>query len=87
MSAVAAGEHGHSEEELRYTALRYLAAASLKAAGGEIANATFAARQGTVWSQGTTVASGSHPPARGTQDRGAAGGAAGCLGVSQAAPG
>ncbi|GED90698.1 hypothetical protein TNCT6_77830 [Streptomyces sp. 6-11-2] len=29
----AAGEHGHSEEELRYTALRYLAAASLKAAG------------------------------------------------------
>ncbi|MEV5441281.1 Tn3 family transposase [Streptomyces sp. NPDC052644] len=60
ISSVAAGEHGHSEEELRYTARRYLTATGLKAAGVEIANATFAARQETVWGQGTTtVASGS----------------------------
>lgn len=48
ISSVAAGEHGHSEEELRYTARRYLTAVGLKAAGVEIANATFAARQETV---------------------------------------
>ncbi|WP_055597804.1 Tn3 family transposase [Streptomyces hirsutus] len=58
ISSVAAGEHGHSEEELRYTARRYLTAVGLKAAGVEIANATFAARQEAVWGQGTaTVAS------------------------------
>jgi TnpA family transposase len=55
ISSVAAGEHGHSEEELRYTARRYLTAVGLKAAGVEIANATFAARQETVWGQGTTT--------------------------------
>ncbi|MFE0200932.1 transposase, partial [[Kitasatospora] papulosa] len=55
ISSVAAGEHGHSEEELRYTARRYLTATGLKAAGVEIANATFAARQETVWGQGTTT--------------------------------
>ncbi|MGW7261348.1 hypothetical protein [Streptomyces sp. NPDC054834] len=32
ISAVAAGEHGHSEEELRYTARCYLTATGLKAA-------------------------------------------------------
>ncbi|CAM5650877.1 hypothetical protein SHIRM173S_07387 [Streptomyces hirsutus] len=58
ISSVAAGEHGRSEEELRYTARRYLTAVGLKAAGVEIANATFAARQEAVWGQGTaTVAS------------------------------
>ncbi len=55
ISSVAAGEHGHSEEELRYPARRYLTATGLKAAGVEIANATFAARQKTVWGQGTTT--------------------------------
>lgn len=55
ISSVAAGEHGHSEEELRYTARRYLTAVGLKAAGVEIANATFAARSETVWGQGTTT--------------------------------
>ncbi|MEU7177897.1 MULTISPECIES: Tn3 family transposase [Streptomyces] len=55
ISSVAAGEHGHSEEELRYTARRYLTAVGLKASGVEIANATFAARQETVWGQGTTT--------------------------------
>jgi hypothetical protein len=55
ISSVAAGEHGHSEEELRYTARRYLTAVGLKAAGVEIANATFAARSEAVWGQGTTT--------------------------------
>ena len=53
--SVATGKHGHSEEELRYTARRYLTAVGLKAAGVEIANATFAARSETVWGQGTTT--------------------------------
>ena len=55
ISSVAAGEHGHSEEDLRYTARRYLTARGLKAAGVEIANATFAARSESVWGQGTTT--------------------------------
>ncbi|MEV7471918.1 transposase [Streptomyces kronopolitis] len=55
ISSVAAGEHGHSEEELRYTARCYLTAVGLKPAGVEIANATFAAHQETVWGQGTTT--------------------------------
>lgn len=58
IASVAAGEHGHSEEELRYTARRYLTAVGLKGAGVAIANATFAARSETIWGQGTgTVAS------------------------------
>ncbi|MGA5135510.1 Tn3 family transposase [Streptomyces olivoreticuli] len=55
ISSVAAGEHGHREEELRYTARRYLTAGGLKAAGVEIANTTFAARSEAVWGQGTTT--------------------------------
>ncbi|MET7696479.1 Tn3 family transposase [Streptomyces sp. NPDC005485] len=55
ISSVASGAHGHSEEELRYIARRYLTAVGLKAAGVEIANATFAARSETVWGQGTTT--------------------------------
>lgn len=45
LRTVASGDHPHSEEDLRYTARRYYTAAALKAAGVEIANATFAARQ------------------------------------------
>ena len=45
LRTVAAGDHGHSEEDLRYTARRYFTPTGLKAAGVEIANATFAARQ------------------------------------------
>ncbi|MGW5464368.1 Tn3 family transposase [Streptomyces sp. NPDC003996] len=55
ISSVASGEHKHTEEELRYTARRYLTAVGLKAAGVEIANATFAARSEAVWGQGTTT--------------------------------
>ncbi|MFG2630670.1 transposase [Streptomyces sp. NPDC048473] len=55
ISSVASGEHKHTEEELRYTARRYLTAVGLKAAGVEIANATFAARSEAIWGQGTTT--------------------------------
>jgi TnpA family transposase len=53
--AVAAGDHGHTEEELRYTARRYLTAPGLKGAQVAIANATFAARSESIWGQGTTT--------------------------------
>ncbi|MDJ0465359.1 Tn3 family transposase [Streptomyces sp. H27-C3] len=56
ISSVASGEHKHTEEEPRYTARRYLTAVGLKAAGVEIANATFAARSEAIWGQGTTTA-------------------------------
>jgi hypothetical protein len=55
INSVASGEHKHTEEELRYTARRYLTAVGLKAAGVEIANATFAARSEAIWGQGTTT--------------------------------
>ncbi|MCM3885649.1 Tn3 family transposase [Frankia sp. R82] len=55
LRTAAAGDHGHSEDDLRYTARRYLTPAGLKAAGIEIANATFAARQHNVWGEGTTT--------------------------------
>ncbi|MEU0720716.1 Tn3 family transposase [Streptomyces lavendulocolor] len=53
--AVAAGGHGHTEEELRYTARRYLTAPGLKGAQVAVANATFAARSEAIWGQGTTT--------------------------------
>jgi hypothetical protein len=55
LRTVASGEHAHSEEDLRYTARRYFTAAGLKAAGIEIANATFAARQAWIWGESTTT--------------------------------
>lgn len=55
LRTVAAGDHGHSEAELRYVARRYLTPAGLKAAGVAIADATFAARQQAVWGAGTTT--------------------------------
>ncbi|MGW9597040.1 transposase [Streptomyces chartreusis] len=55
ISSVEAGGHQHTEEQLRYAARRYLTAVGLKAAGVEIANATFAARSEAVWGQGTTT--------------------------------
>ncbi|MET7300408.1 Tn3 family transposase [Embleya sp. NPDC005575] len=53
--AVAAGGHGHTEEEIRYTARRYLTAPGLKGAQVAVANATFAARSETIWGRGTTT--------------------------------
>ncbi|PJN32310.1 hypothetical protein CG747_43310 [Streptomyces sp. CB02959] len=55
MRAVAAGGHGHTEEELRYTARRYLTAPGLKGAQVSIANAIFASRSEAIWGQGTTT--------------------------------
>jgi TnpA family transposase len=58
LRTVAAGEHPHSEEDLRYTARRYFTVDAVKAASAQVANATFAARQASLWGQGTsTVAS------------------------------
>jgi TnpA family transposase len=55
LRTVAAGTHPYSEEDLRYTARRYLTPPGLKAAGVQIANATFAARQQAIWGEGTTT--------------------------------
>ena len=64
--AVAAGEHGHREDELYYIPRRYLSADLVRALAIDIANATFGARQQTIWGAGsTTVASDStHFPLR-----------------------
>jgi TnpA family transposase len=55
LRTVASGDHPHSEDDLRYTARRYFTPAGLKAAGIEIANATFAARQAWIWGESTTT--------------------------------
>jgi hypothetical protein len=47
--AVAAGEHGHSEDDIRYVRRRYLSPESARAMAVEIANATFAARHQAIW--------------------------------------
>ncbi len=52
---MAAGAHRYSEEDLRYSARWYLTPLGLKAAGIDIANATFAARQQALWGEGTTT--------------------------------
>jgi TnpA family transposase len=54
--AVAAGEHGHSEDEIRYARRRYLSAETARRVAIEIANATFAARAQTLWGTGSTTA-------------------------------
>ena len=53
--AVAAGEHGHGEDELRYVRRRYLTVESCRQAARVIANATFAARQAWLWGEGSTA--------------------------------
>ena len=53
--AVAAGEHGHSEDELRYVRRRYITVESCRQAARVIANATFAARQAWLWGEGSTA--------------------------------
>ena len=55
LRSVASGDHPHTEAELRYTARRYFTPAGLKAAGVEIANATFVARQPWIWGESTTT--------------------------------
>lgn len=53
--AVAAGEHGHTEDEIRYARRRYLTTDAARQIAIEIANATFAARQNTLWGEGSTA--------------------------------
>lgn len=55
ISSVAAGDHGHSEADLRYTARRHFTADGARAVAVELANATFAARQPEIWGESTTT--------------------------------
>jgi len=49
IKAVAAGGHGHSEDDIRYVRRRYLTAEAARAIAIGIANATFAARSTELW--------------------------------------
>lgn len=53
--AVAVGDHGHSEDDLRYARRRYFTVPACRDVARAIANATFAARQGWLWGEGTTA--------------------------------
>jgi len=53
--AVAAADHGHGEDELRYVRRRYMTVQSCQQAARVIANATFAARQAWLWGEGSTA--------------------------------
>ncbi|MGH3450641.1 MAG: transposase, partial [Haloechinothrix sp.] len=53
--AVAAGEHGHSEDDLYYVRRWYLNTDLVKALAIDIANATFAARKRSIWGAGSTA--------------------------------
>jgi TnpA family transposase len=53
--AVAAGDHGHREEQLYYARRRYLTPDLVQALAVDIANATFAARAGAVWGAGSSA--------------------------------
>jgi TnpA family transposase len=53
--AVAAGEHGHREEDLRYARRRFLIVEAARQVAAELANATFAARQHWIWGEGSTA--------------------------------
>src|SRR6266568_6718826 len=53
--AVAAGDHPHSEDDLRFARRRYFTVEACREATRMIANATFAARQSWLWGEGTTA--------------------------------
>lgn len=55
IGAVAQGDHGHSESDLRYVARRYFTLDGARAVAIELANATFAARQSGIWGESTTT--------------------------------
>jgi hypothetical protein len=55
IAAIAGGEHGHSENDLRYVRRRYLTNDVAQAVAVEIANATFAARDPEVWGAGSSA--------------------------------
>ena len=52
--AVAAGQHTHSEDDIRYVRRRYLTAEAARAVAIQIANATFAIRVVGIWGAGST---------------------------------
>ncbi|MFI6890048.1 Tn3 family transposase [Streptosporangium canum] len=51
--AVAAGDHPHTEDDLRYARRRYLTVEACREVTRVIANATFAARQAALWGEDT----------------------------------
>ena len=53
--SVAAGDHPYSEDDLRYSRRRFLSAAGARQVARATANATFAARQITLWGEGTSA--------------------------------
>jgi len=53
--AVAGGEHGHSEDDLRYVRRRYLTPDIAQAIAIVIANATLAARRTDLWGTGSST--------------------------------
>ena len=53
--AVAAGGHGHSEDDLRYVRRRYLTVEAARSIAVQIADATFAARDQGLWGAGSTA--------------------------------
>ena len=53
--AVAAGDHGHREEQLYYARRRYLTPDLVRAMAIDIADATFAARARAVWGTGSSA--------------------------------
>jgi hypothetical protein len=55
ISAVAAGNHGHTEADLRYVARRYFTIDGARSVAVQLADATFAARDPAIWGQSTTT--------------------------------
>ncbi len=54
-AVAAGGGHGHTEDEIRYARRRYLTRDTAQAVAIGIANATFTARQQSVWGEGSTA--------------------------------
>jgi len=54
-AVAAGGGHGHSEDEIRYVRRRYLTRDTAQTVAIDIANATFAARQQSLWGEGSTA--------------------------------
>ena len=52
---MAAGQHAHSDDDIRYVRRRYLTAEAARAIAIQIANATFAARAAGIWGAGSTA--------------------------------
>jgi len=54
-AVAAGGGHGHTEDEIRYVRRRYLTRDTAQAVAIGVANATFIARQQSLWGEGTTA--------------------------------